>query len=39
MTIASHMALTSLPLLAAFAATPASGQTASIGTNPAGSVF
>jgi hypothetical protein len=31
------MALTALVVLAAFAASPASAQTASIGTNPAGS--
>jgi TRAP transporter TAXI family solute receptor len=37
MTIASYVALISLFVLAAF--TPAAAQTASIGTNPAGSVF
>ena len=39
MTSASRMALTALFALAPFAASPASAQTASIGTNPAGSVF
>lgn len=39
MTSASRMALTALFLLAVFVASPASAQTASIGTNPAGSVF
>jgi TRAP transporter TAXI family solute receptor len=39
MTSASRMALTALFVLATFVASPASAQPASIGTNPAGSVF